>query len=151
MTNDDEIDPFARLAAEQISAPVKARMRAAKTREERRIAKQLNDRDVLAQQWVAWHRKRLAKLKAGRYAKAVQDIASFLETMTLDNGSALIELVERGPWRQADADTRYLLLGLIGERIIYLRITEGLAPFDDSIPFSDEPPTVFEIVREILS
>jgi hypothetical protein len=43
-----------------------------------------------------------------------------------------------------------LLLGLIDTRIIYLRINEGLSPIDDSIPFSDEPPTAFEIIREIL-
>jgi hypothetical protein len=146
----DAIDPFAALAAEQISAPIKARMRAAKTREERRVAKQLNDREILTEQWREWHRKRVIALKTDRYAEAVNAVAEFLERMTLHDGGALIELVERGPWREADVETRYLLLGLIDERIVYLRTIEGLAPFDDSIPFSDESPTAFEIIRDML-
>jgi hypothetical protein len=59
-------------------------------------------------------------------------------------------LIERGPWRDADAETKYLLLGLINRRIMYLRQAEGWSPFDDSIPHFDEAATAFEIIREIL-
>jgi len=76
-------------------------------------------------------------------------VAGFLESMTIEDGGRLIDLVLRGPWRRADADTRYLLLGLIDTRIVFLRETEGWAPFDDSIPFGGEP-TAFEIIRAEL-
>jgi hypothetical protein len=144
-------DPYSVVAAEQISNPVKARMRAVQTRAERRAEKQLSDKQVLSQQWQQYHAQRLKRLSTGKFRKPVAVLASFLESMTLEDGGALIELIERGPWREADADTRFLLLGLIARRIMYLREAEGLAPFDDSLPFSDEPLTVFQIIRERLT
>jgi hypothetical protein len=143
-------DPWAALAAEQISGPVKARMRAVKTRTERREAKKKTDDEILARGWRDWHDKQLAKLNSGRYRQAVRIVATFLERMTLEDGDALIALIERGPWHDADADTRYWLLGLIASRIIFLRQAENWPPFSDSIPFIDEAPTVFEIIRTKL-
>lgn len=147
MTDDD---PFAVLAQEQMTSPAKAKLRAAKTREERRQAQAQSDQQILTAQWREWHRKRVKRLKTGRYVNAVNIVASFLEQMTLQDGAKLVTLIDKGPWREADADTRYLLLGLIDWRIILLRETEGWPPFDDSIPFSQDEPTAFELVREIL-
>lgn len=147
----EDDDPYAQLAQDQIVSPIKARMRAAKTRAERKLAKQQDDKTIQHELWRRWHRKRVEDLKKGNHSKAINEVSDFLERMTFEDGGALIELIERGPWRQADVDTRYLLLGLINQRIMFLRVAESLAPFDDAIPFSDEEPTTFEIIRGILN
>lgn len=147
----DAPDPFAEMAEEQISNPVKARMRAAKTREERRQAKAQSDQEILHDLWKRWHDIRLARLKSGPFGGSVTAVAAFLETMTIEDGGELVTLIRYGSWDKADNLTRYLLLGLIDQRIMYLRKAEGLAPFDDSLPYSDEEPTAFEIIREMLT
>ena len=144
-------DPFAELAAEQISNPVRSRLRAAKTRAARKAAKQQDDREIQTLLWKRWHDARLKALMRGRYRKPVAELSRFLERMTIDDGDRLIALVERGPWRAAGGDTKYLILGLIDARIVYLRQAEGMAPFSDSVPFIGEAPTVFEIIRSILT
>jgi hypothetical protein len=149
MENDDD-DPFAQLAKDQIVSPVRARMRANATRAERRAAKQQSDKEILHRQWRDWHDKQLKKLLTGRYRKAANSLANYLETLSMEDGDALVDFVERGPWRESDPDTRYTILSLIDHRIIYLREAHGLAPFDDSIPFSDEEPTAFEIIRGLV-
>jgi hypothetical protein len=148
MSNSD--DPFAVLAAEQISAPVKARQRAVQTRAERRQAKAQSDKEVLAASWRYWHDKQVKALQSGHYGEHAATVTGFLEIMTLEDGNRLVELIEQGPWREADAESKYLLLGLIGRRITYLRQAEGWPVFDDSIPFSAEEPTAFETIRKVL-
>jgi hypothetical protein len=144
-------DPWADFAEEQISNPVKARMRAAKTRAERKMAKQMSDAQIQFKLWKEWHAKRRDQLMAGRYRAEAKELADFLETTTLESGQNILSFIARGPWHDADGDTRFLVLGLVSSRIMMLRTQEGLSPFNDSIPFSDEPPTCFEIIRAMLS
>jgi hypothetical protein len=141
-------DPFATFADAAIVAPRKARMRAAETRAERKRQEALEERSKLFRLWQQWHRKQVEQLQAGPYAAAVQELAGFLETLSLTSGAELIELVRRGPWRDADADTRFQVLRLIDAALMQLREKHGLPPFDDSLP--GEPLTVFQIVREEL-
>jgi hypothetical protein len=143
-------NPFADLADEQMVSPVKARRRAVETRRQRQEDKRQSDAQILAQQWRDWHAKRLEELQTGRWREPALTVAKFLERMTLEDGAALEQLVEHGPWRDTDADTRFLILGMISARIVFLREREGWLPFDDSMPFSDEEPTVFEIIKELL-
>ena len=70
--------------------------------------------------------------------------------MTLASAGGLIAFVQNGPWRGADADTRFEVLSLVDTAIIKLREHKDMAPFDDALPFSDEPLTAFEQIREIL-
>ena len=69
---------------------------------------------------------------------------------TLGAAAALIALVKRGPWRTADADTRFEVLALIDAAIVTLRERAGLPPIDDTLPWTDEPLTVFQVIREML-
>jgi hypothetical protein len=141
-------DPWESLVDQQLSNPVKAKLRAAATRAERRAEKQQSDHTILQQQWREWHDQRVKQLLNGQHGQQVKTLAGFLETMTLDTDPwQLVGLIDHAPWHKADPDTRYLVLGLIDNRIIYLRETEGWCPFSDAIPFSRDEPTLFEIIR----
>lgn len=137
-------DPWEKLAEKQIVSPRKARLRAA----EKRQQKALVERDLLFKMWQDWHAERRKDLLNGSHADAAFELINFLERMTLYDGAALLALIEAGPWRNADDDTKFLVLSLIDGDIAYLREREGLPPFDDDL---GDDPTVFQIIRELLT
>jgi hypothetical protein len=139
------MDPFERLANQQISAPIKSRIKAAATRAERKRQKELQERDTLFRIWKKWHEERKAELLND---PAARELALFIEQMTLGNAERLIELVEASPLRGVDDNTRFLMLDLIGRGITYLREASGLDPFDDPL---DDEPNAFLIIKELLS
>jgi hypothetical protein len=100
--------------------------------------------------WRAWRRERLAELLDGPYGEAARTLRRFLDDMTIGDGPALVAAVEAGPWRDADDHTRHEVLRMADSAIIALRESCGLAPLDAAMPFSDEPPTAFQIIREAL-
>jgi hypothetical protein len=69
--------------------------------------------------------------------------------MRLQDGAALVSLVEAGPWRHADRDTRFEVLALIDTAIVSLRTRCDLLPFDDALP--GDRPNVFPLIREVLA
>jgi hypothetical protein len=142
-------DPFATFADAAIVAPRKARMRAAETRAERKRQEALEERSKLFRLWQQWHRQQVEQLRIGPYGAVIQELGGFLETMSLESGTDLIELVRRGPWRDVDADTRFQVLRLIDAALMQLREKYGLPAFDDALP--GEPLTVFQIIREELN
>jgi hypothetical protein len=143
-------DAWEDIANEQIVSPRKARMRAAETRAQRKREKELNDREYLFRQWQKWHQERKAELLAGAWSEAATELANFLERMTLEDAEALVSLIERGPWRRADRDTRFLVIELVSHSIMYLREKTELPPFDDPLPFSNDDLNAFLIIRELL-
>jgi hypothetical protein len=133
---------FEALADRQITAPRKARARAAKNRQQA-----LRERDQQVAAWRGWRRQGIDALLAGPYGSEAHDLIEFLRTLTFESGP---ELVKRcGPWVAADPDTRFLVVSLINTAIAALREKHNLAPFDDALP--GEPPTVFQIIRECLA
>jgi hypothetical protein len=143
------MNAFEELAERQIAAPRKARMRAAEKRAATAAEKALAERERMADMWRRWRRERVDQLVNGSHGEAARTLVAFLDAMTLADATALIALVEGGPWRAADADTRFLLLALIDGAIVTLRERAGLAPIDDALP--GEPPATFQIIREMLS
>ena len=139
---------FEQLAERQISSPHKARMRAAAKRALRKVA---DERQQLNKAWRKWRMEQRERLLAGPFGVDAQALLDFLETMTLESADDLIALVERGPWRQADADIRFELMHLIHSAITAVRERNGLSPLDDPLPWSDEPPTAFQIIHKALS
>jgi hypothetical protein len=145
-------DAFLELSERQIAAPRKARMRAVEKRAASKTAaeKALDARNTQARAWYAWRRERRDALLSGPHGQAATELREFLSGMTLASGAELITLVRRGPWRNADDNTRFTVLALIDDEIIKLRERSNLAPFDDSLPFGDAPPTAFHVLREVL-
>lgn len=141
-------DPFEDFANEHQSRYSKRRESKAA---ERAQQKELHERKYLFHEWQQWHLKRKQVLLEGPFGEAAQELGLFLERMTTADAAALIEQVKSGPWCTADSDIRFLVLGMISHAIIYLRECEGLPPFDDPIPWSDDEPDVFMIIKGILS
>jgi hypothetical protein len=138
------INPFLDLADRQISAPRQARQRAV----EKRAARQAAEREQLAAAWRQWGEERREALRAA-FRKDADRLFEFLEAMRLQDGAALVSLVEAGPWRQAAADTRFEVLVVIDTAIVGLRTRCGLSPFDDALP--GDRPNVFLYIREVLA
>jgi hypothetical protein len=146
------MNAFLDVAERQISAPVKARRRAVEKRTARKDAmeKALDERDTQLRAWCAWRRERVDALLSGPHGHAARALSEFLSGMTLASANELIAVVQAGPWREADADTRFEVLSLVDAAIIRLREKSKLPPFDDALPFSDEKLTAFQIIREML-
>jgi hypothetical protein len=144
------MNAFLDLADRQNAAPIRARQRAVEKRAERKG----NGRDYLISSWRQWRdepceiRNRCALL-ASQQGDVARALITFLASMTLHDGTALVELVKAGPWQQADRDTRFEILRLIDAAIIALREAHGLVPFDDALP--GEPASVFLLIREALA
>jgi hypothetical protein len=99
--------------------------------------------------WKKWRRERLEALLADpHYGEPMRALLDFCKTVT--GPSALIDFVKAGPWANTDADIRFEILALVDAVIIRRREKMGKAPFDDSVPWSDEPPHAFECIRELL-
>ena len=118
--------------------------------QERARKKALDERDILFRLWKKWHEERKTQLLEGEHKEAAQELADFLERMTLEDAPALLTLVENGPWRNSGRDVKFLVLELIDHGITYLRESTGLNPFDDPLPFSNEELNVFLSIRELL-
>jgi hypothetical protein len=140
------MNPFLELADRQTSAPVKARRRVA---EKRAAEKALDERATQLKVWCDWRRERRDALLAGPHGADAQVLLNFISTMTPTSAAALVEAVECGPWREADADTRFEVLSIVDASIIALRERQGLPPFDDALP--GEASNAFLLVREALS
>jgi hypothetical protein len=141
-------DAFLDFAEQQTPAPVKARQRAAEKHREKAKEKALAERDDLFRVWKRWRHERLEALLAGPYGESVRELLTFLQTMSLDDGSRLIEFVRASDWHRADPDTRFEILSLINAALTTLREQHGLPPFDDALP--GEEPTASLIIREVL-
>jgi hypothetical protein len=116
--------------------------------QERAVRKALQERDYLYKEWKTWHEKQLKEFLNSDYAAAASELHSFLLTAGLDSGDELIELVRRGPWREADEDTRYQVLRMINHAVVYLRENNGMEPFDDPL---DDDLNVFLQIRRLLA
>jgi hypothetical protein len=134
-----------------LTAPDKRRLRQAETRARRAQENSLRERDVLFVLWRKHHKAQHDALLAGSYGAAAQALIDFMRSMSLMDGSLLIDWVRAGPWRDADTDTRFIVLQLISNALVRLRENNGLEPFDDSLPFSNEPETAFQIIKRELA
>lgn len=158
------MNPFEALAERQLSAPVKAKHRAA----EKRAAKRqiLSDADApmaptraekdqqentqLLRQWRRWHREQSDELLESKHGKDYRGLLLILRTLESSSGPALLQWLEQASWvQQLDRNQRLTLLHEIGNAIATMRRKVGLAPFDDSLP--GEEPTVFERARYVLT
>ena len=142
------MNAFLDYAEKQTPATVKARQRAAEKRRATAAEKALAERDDLFHLWKLHRQERLDALLAGPYGAAARDLVAFLQSMALDDGDRLVELVRTGGWARVDADTKFEVLSLINSAIVAMRERANLPPIDDALP--DETPTTFIIIREMF-
>jgi hypothetical protein len=142
------VNAFLDYAERSTPASVKARQRAAEKRRATAAEKALAERDDLFHLWKLHRQERLEKLLAGPCGAAARELVAFLQTMTLDDGDRLVELVRAGGWAHVDADTKFEVLSLINSAIVAVRERAKLPPIDDALP--DETPTTFIIIREMF-
>lgn len=144
-------NPFSRLAADQIAAPVKSRMKAVETRRARsaQAEKDLLDEATLLKLYRRERRKQLQALLDGPFGGDVHELLRFMRGMTLDSAPGLITLVREAVWIKAlPEDHKYILLRLVSHGIVRVREKNGLAPFDDEI-WGDKPKA-FSQIKQII-
>jgi hypothetical protein len=142
------MNAFLEFAERQTPAAVKARQRAAEKRRAKAAEKALAERDDLLRLWKRWRRERLDELLAGPHGTAARELVAFLQAMTLDDGTRLVEFIRTAGWERVDADTKFEILSLINTAIMALRERAGLTPIDDALPH--EESTTFLIIREMF-
>lgn len=155
MTDDN---PFIRQGTDQLSAPVKRRemrLRIAKSDKDAPMKlsaqeKHMQEQSAQAKMWRASKKEEIKKALHGPYGEQMEILYDITRRMTIDDGDKLIDVLRALQLSGADEDTRYVALALIGASCIRVRIQNGFAPMDDSLPFSDEEPTVFEVCRAEL-
>src|SRR4051812_23130197 len=134
-------NPFEQLAAEQISNPVKSRLKAVETRRARsaQAEKDLADDARLMKLYRRDQKKRLQELLDGPFGPDVRGLLEFMRTMTLACAPALIARVRSSVWIKAlPEDHKYILLRLVSHGITRVRERNNLPPFADGV--WGEPP-----------
>jgi hypothetical protein len=135
-------------AEKHTPAAVKARQRATEKRRATAAEKALAERDDLFRLWKKWRQERLEALLNGPHGAAAHELVAFLQTMKLEDGARLVELIRTAGWERADADTKFEVLSLINITITALRDRAELASIDDPLP--DEESSAFLIIRELF-
>jgi hypothetical protein len=164
MDREADIDPFAQAAQEIATSALKARMRAAARRESKvkivqsekdapmklsELEQKVVDQSKQMRSYKAWKRAEFDEMLKGPNGDDWRILSTILRRLTINNGEELIEHIDGAGWLlDADLRTRQIAIALIANRIINLRLENGLAPMDDSLP--GEEPTVFEIIRSKL-
>jgi hypothetical protein len=143
-------NPFEALADRQLTAPVKARIRASEKRAAMKPTQQ--EQESINQQrqvrmYRRWKRSQIREF-AQRNPQVFSDLRRLLRHQTLDNSELLLRFSRYHLRQLKSFHDRSIALGMIGTAIARLRVRNGLPPFDDSLP--DELPTVFEIIRAEL-
>jgi hypothetical protein len=142
---------FTDFAEQNTPAAVKAHQRAAAKRREKAVTKALQERNDLFCIWKKWRRERIEALLAGPHSAKARALIAFLETMTLDQSSELIEFVRAAGWQHTDLDVKFEILSMVNTALTVLRERAGLPEFDDGTGISrDEEPTAFIVIRELF-
>src|SRR6516162_10409723 len=108
---------FLNIADQQISAPVKARQRAADRRAQTRLDKEEADREQLLKTWCAVQQRQIDDALVGPYGTQIAALLAFLKELSLEREAELVDFVQADSWRSADADTRFLVMRLIGSTL----------------------------------
>jgi hypothetical protein len=145
-------NPFEDLADHGMTAPVKAKIRAAEKRAAMKPTAQEQesiDKRRLLRTHSRWRRRQIKEHLARPYWVEFRELAAFLRKMTINDADRLVDFVKRATWlKSGPYAARFCALMLVGDTIARLRIRNGLPPFDDSLP--GEEPTAFEKIRDEL-
>ena len=156
---DEPVNPFLRLADQQMVAATKAKHRRREVkiaRSEKDAPMKLSaqeqaqaDRVKLMQLYRAASNAEFAERIKGPNGENWKSLQNLLRIVAIDNPDALLAYVRNQKWlMEGDLKTRQDTLSLIAAHLIMVRQINGYPPFDDSLP--DEEPTLFEILRREL-
>lgn len=162
-----EGNPFEQLAAEQMTAATRRKLEQSRKRAEKRLVvqsekdapmklgpqeQQLEDQSRQMQSYRAWKKAEFDAMKHHPlYFSQWNEYTHRVLELTPDNTNEFVGYVAKQRWLlEAEINIRRLALSFLANRLIRMRLERGLPPCDDSLPFSDEPPTLFETVRDIL-
>jgi hypothetical protein len=154
-------NPFEQLAAEQMTAPNKRKLERRQARIVRSEAdapmklsaqeQQLADQSKQMRVYRAWKKSEYDAVKHHPvYAKKWADLVDRVAALPDGADEFPAYLADQAWLLNAEMGIRRLALSFIADRLIRIRLERGLSPCDDSLPFSDEPPTLFETVRDML-
>jgi len=160
------VNAFLQIADNQQNAHSKARDRGVERRMAKLVVKseaeapmvasasdkQMFEKSALLKQYRHHVRVRREDLLAGPHGQEVRALLQLLESLSASSAPALVQYVMKARWlREADYNTRLDVLSLVGTAIARFRVRNGLPPFDDSIPYMDEAPTAFQVIRKLLT
>ena len=149
-------NPFQRLGIESVpyAKRRKNEKEAAKALANTPLEKAKAEKEKLWNLYLDELEKRRKVLVSGPYAGTAEALIGFLKQLKLDDGEKLIQMAM--VWQSAPRTTRFLVLQLIDEAMVYLRVKNGLSPFDDPLPETmvvagEETENAFLRIRDILS
>jgi hypothetical protein len=160
-------NPFEALAAEQMVEATKRKLEASRKRAEKRLVVQsekdapmklgpmeqkLENSSKQMRHYRSWQKSEFDALaKHPVYFSRWNEFTHRVLELTPDNGDEFAVYIDKAAWlHNAEYGIRRLALSFIANRLKRIREEQGLAPFDDSLPFSDEEPTLFETIRTQL-
>jgi hypothetical protein len=158
-------NPFEILANAQMARATKQRLEASRRRAEKRLVVQsekdapmklgpqeqkLEDQSKQMRSYRAWRKAEYDTMaKHPIYFKHWNEFTHLVLDLTPDNADAFVDYIAKAAWlHEAEPSIRRLALSFIANRLIRIRLEQGLAPMDDSLP--DEEPTLFETIRTQL-
>jgi hypothetical protein len=159
-------NPFEAFASGQMVSATKAKWRAYDKRQASKVkiyrsatdaplvltGLEKKQADVSSQlrRWRRWRRAIWKGHMRGPHRAQWLELSSLLRHLSFDNSGMLLDYLAAARWLlDADAATKQAALSMISAAIVRLRTRNGYPPFDDALP--GEPPTAYEIAREILT
>ena len=160
------VDPFETLIAEQMVAATKRKLEQARKRAEKKLVVQseadapmklgvmeqkLADVSKQMQSYRVIKRAEYEAMKSHpEYSARWSEFIRRVMVLRFDgDNSDFIDYFAKQQWLfDAKHDIRTKALAFVANRLMNLRIENGLAPFDDALP--GEEPTLFETVRDQL-
>jgi len=160
-------NPFEQLAAEQMAEATKHKLEAGRRRAEKKQAhvvqsdadapyilgpqeQKLADQSRQMKSYRVWKKSEFDAMRHHPlHFSSWNEFTRRVRELTPDNADAFVGYVAKQHWLlEAELDIRRLALAFVANRLIRIRLEQGLAPMDDSLP--DEPPTLFETIRNLL-
>ena len=160
-------NPFEQLAAEQMADATRRKLEASRKRAEKRQAhivksdadapmilgpqeQKLADQSKQMRSYRAWRKAEYdAMAKHPIYFSQWNEFTHRVLELTPDNANEFVGYVAKQRWLlEAEISIRRLALSFLANRLIRMRLEQGLAPLDDSLP--GEPDNLFITVRTLL-
>jgi hypothetical protein len=143
------VNPFLKLAEQQMPAPVKAKLEAAARRISKAEQKREEEKGKLSRLYQLARKQELDDALAGPDGDTLRAFMAQLGELTLESIPTITAFVRAGGLRAVSADNLFLALRHTSEAVVKLRTKSGLAPFDDPLP--GEPATPDQDLRDAFA